>query len=154
MTDAFTSHILGTMYGECQNCDWRGQGYQMRELWPDITDLLARIVPGEPAPLGTCPHCGALCQPLSDQEVEALQKLQALECPACGNTDISEFYLRWDTVEEHRLTYENGFAVALPEAFRRMYTDKQQLKCNACGATVEIEHMLRMQRGGDGNEAG
>lgn len=50
------------MRSYCQNCDWRGDASELRE----IHDLSQRVSPGELMPSGECPECGALCQPLGD----------------------------------------------------------------------------------------
>jgi hypothetical protein len=45
---------------ECQNC---GEIRPERDL-DEIDNLLARISPGDIVPIGQCPECGALCQPV------------------------------------------------------------------------------------------
>jgi hypothetical protein len=52
----------------CQNCDWRGPDEQLGRQLADTPDLLERVDPGEPMPTGECPLCGALCQPVEDEE--------------------------------------------------------------------------------------
>lgn len=49
---------------QCQNCDWRGPESDCKE----IKHLNERVASGEPMPCGECPKCGALCQPVSENE--------------------------------------------------------------------------------------
>jgi len=40
----------------CLNCDWHGPDTATNE----IKDVMMRVAPGEPMPVGECPDCGAL----------------------------------------------------------------------------------------------
>jgi hypothetical protein len=45
---------------ECQNCCEIRPESELDE----IDNLLARLAPGDIVPVGQCPDCGALCQPV------------------------------------------------------------------------------------------
>lgn len=45
---------------QCQDC----QAIHPTSELKTIEDYFQRVEPGEPAPSGECPECGALCQPL------------------------------------------------------------------------------------------
>lgn len=49
-------------YAECQNCKWQGSAEECNA----IENLMERVAPGEPMPIGECPKCGALCQPMNE----------------------------------------------------------------------------------------
>ena len=51
---------------------------ELKCVFPDIPDLLERISPGEPVPLGECPECGAL--------VHAEDDPPTLCCNVCGES--------------------------------------------------------------------
>lgn len=58
---------------QCGNCQKIMHGEdELKHVFPDIPDLLERISPGEPVPIGECPECGAL--------VHAVEDLSALHC--------------------------------------------------------------------------
>lgn len=52
---------------KCGNCGKVWDDSQLAE----IRHLWERVSPGEPFPSGECPECGALCQPVSEAEIEA-----------------------------------------------------------------------------------
>lgn len=56
------------MTSQCQNCDWAGPDEDLGRQLEDVPDLLSRVSPGEPMPTGECPRCGALCQPIEEDE--------------------------------------------------------------------------------------
>ena len=57
---------------KCDNCNNRyDREEQLRHVFPDIPDLLARLDPGGVVPAGECPACGALVYP-EEQPVRIL----------------------------------------------------------------------------------
>lgn len=48
----------------CQNCGKRWFDFELKPT----RDYAQRVEPGEPAPSGECPECGALCQPAPAEE--------------------------------------------------------------------------------------
>jgi DNA-directed RNA polymerase subunit M/transcription elongation factor TFIIS len=65
---------------------------ELKCVFPDIPDLLQRISPGEPVPLGECPNCGALVHAAEDQT--------ALYCSICGDA-VDESQLREHLAQHH-----------------------------------------------------
>jgi len=58
---------------------------ELKRVFPDIPDLLERISPGEPVPIGECPDCGAL--------VHAVAEPPTRHCRIC-NEAVEEPELR------------------------------------------------------------
>jgi hypothetical protein len=52
---------------QCDNCEWEGDILQVE--FPNIPDLVGRIMPGEEVPAGECPVCGALAYLNPDYKV-------------------------------------------------------------------------------------
>ena len=61
LTDMMKPELSGEDLTECQNC---GTVRPEREL-DDIENLLARLAAGDIVPVGQCPDCGAVCQPVT-----------------------------------------------------------------------------------------
>jgi hypothetical protein len=61
LADLMKPEPSGEDLTECQDC---GTVRPEREL-DEIENLLARLAPGDIAPIGQCPDCGALCQPVT-----------------------------------------------------------------------------------------
>lgn len=106
----------------CQNCG---------EIWPNDDlgvprRLTQRVAPGEPHPSGECPDCGALCQPVPEDNIER-------------DWPEARFIVHRESYEERtfaivtanihpdkpELTKESGFLKALEEAIAKwIETDK------------------------------
>lgn len=70
----------------CGNCQKIMQSEaELAHVFPDIPDLLERISPGEPVPIGECPDCGAL---VHTEEEDSL-----FVCSVCGES-VNEARLR------------------------------------------------------------
>ena len=102
----------------CGNCQkiMRGED-ELQHVFPDIPDLLQRISPGEPVPIGECPDCGAL--------VHAEEEKPALVCSVCGDA-VAESNLREHLAMHHpgaeQMSWEevrDQFRLAIPEEARR-----------------------------------
>ena len=65
---------------------------ELAHVFPDIPDLLERISPGEPVPIGECPDCGAL--------VHAEEDESDLQCNVCGEL-VNETQLRAHLAAHH-----------------------------------------------------
>lgn len=46
---------------KCDNCNWIGQDAELKNVFPNIPNLMDRIEQGGIVPNGECPKCGALC---------------------------------------------------------------------------------------------
>ena len=55
---------------ECANCSHRAAAGDL----PDARDLSQRLEPGSEFTDRECPHCGALCFPLSDEDIARVEK--------------------------------------------------------------------------------
>lgn len=76
----------------CGNCQKVMQSEaELAHVFPDIPDLLERISPGEPVPIGECPDCGAL--------VHAEEEDTPFRCGVCGES-VDEARLR-EHLETH-----------------------------------------------------
>ena len=65
---------------------------ELAHTFPDIPDLLDRISPGEPVPIGECPECGALVHAVDDQ--------RSLRCSVCSEP-VEETKLREHLASHH-----------------------------------------------------
>ena len=65
---------------------------ELKRVFPDIPDLLTRLSPGEPVPLGECPDCGAL--------VHAATEPTMLRCRVCDEA-VEESQLREHLAAHH-----------------------------------------------------
>lgn len=80
---------------------------ELKTVFPDIPDLLQRISPGEPVPIGECPDCGAL--------VHAEEEKPTLVCSVCGDA-VAESNLR-----EHLALHHPGAQQLSWEAVRDQF---------------------------------
>lgn len=100
----------------CGNCQKIMHGEnELKHKFPDIPDLLDRISPGEPVPIGECPECGAL--------VHAVEDPATLCCSVCHEA-VEESKLR-----EHLATHHPGAGQLSWEEVR----DQFRLQGDACG---------------------
>jgi len=77
----------------CENCQKvMHRENELKHVFPDIPDLLQRISPGEPVPLGECPNCGAL--------VHAAENEPKLYCTVCSEV-VPESQLREHLADHH-----------------------------------------------------
>lgn len=86
------------LLAECQNCDWRGDPAECRQL----RDVFDRVDPGEVMPVGECPECNCACHyngrvtvTFTTEELKQLRRL--LEEPlgdACQGGDVSRSIAR------------------------------------------------------------
>lgn len=70
---------------ECDNCGEVCAEADLRSVFPDIPDLMVRIAPGEPVPVGECPKCGALVHAVHEKFM----------CRVCGEV------VKADDIREH-----------------------------------------------------
>jgi len=80
---------------------------ELKTVFPDIPDLLQRISPGEPVPLGECPECGALVHAAEDPTV--------LFCSICGDP------VRESKLREHLALHHPGAEQLSWEAVRDQF---------------------------------
>jgi endogenous inhibitor of DNA gyrase (YacG/DUF329 family) len=98
-----------TMKIVCGNCQKTVHSEdELAHVFPDIPDLLQRISPGEPVPIGECPDCGALVHTEPDYQcsvceamVEETQMRAHLEThhPSASNLSAEEVRNRFRLLE-------------------------------------------------------
>lgn len=88
------------MNAECQNCDWSGA----IESCKPVQRLHERVAPGEPMPAGECPKCGALCQPVENEDVIRVLVASTSNLPVRLAHRMNEG-MDVGVVYEHRIEY-------------------------------------------------
>lgn len=86
----------------CLNCDWHGPDTATNE----IKDIMQRVAPGEPMPVGECPDCGALvhyydARPAGWTEALALEFIGTIWFSEPDQFAKAFVEGAWDEVKEH-----------------------------------------------------
>ena len=119
----------------CGNCQkiMRGED-ELKTVFPDIPDLLQRISPGEPVPIGECPDCGAL--------VHAEEEKPTLVCSVCGDA-VAESNLR-----EHLALHHPGAQQLSWEAVRDQFRLQDGAPARQAGG-AKVERILEAVKSAD-----
>ena len=114
---------------KCGNCEKIMHGEdELQHVFPNIPDLLERISPGEPVPIGECPDCGAL--------VHAEQDPPTLRCNVCSES-IEEPKLR-----EHLATHHTGAEQLSCEEVRDQFRLQASVTDHSGRGGTKVERIL------------
>jgi len=93
----------------CGNCQKTMHSEdELAHVFPDIPDLLQRISPGEPVPIGECPDCGAL--------VHVEEEDAKFQCSVC-QASVEESQMR-SHLETHHPNANNLSIAEVRNQFR------------------------------------